>query len=133
MASLRAMDATHPPNDPERNLRTHLLALYGPSPYSPPPEDPMAANNRTARFDARLTADDKRLLDRAADLTGRTLTEFVISSAREAAQRTIERYDVMVLTDPRDQAAFVNALLNPPAPGRRLQQAVRRYRRATGQ
>ncbi len=93
----------------------------------------MAANNRTARFDARLSADDKRLLDRAADLTGRTLTEFVISSAREAAQRTIERYDVMVLTDPRDQAAFVNALLNPPAPGRRLQQAVRRYRRATGQ
>ena len=39
---------------------------------------------------------------------------------------------VMVLTDPRDQAAFVEALLNPPAPGRRLRQAFRRYRNLTG-
>lgn len=93
----------------------------------------MAANNRTERFDARLSAADKRLLDRAAELTGRSLSEFVLTSAREAAERTIERYEVMVLTDPRDQAAFVDALLNPPAPGRRLERAVRRYRRATGQ
>jgi hypothetical protein len=39
---------------------------------------------------------------------------------------------VMVLTDPRDQAAFVEALLNPPAPGRRLRQAVSRHRKLTG-
>ena len=39
---------------------------------------------------------------------------------------------VMVLTDPRDQAAFVDAMLNPPAPGRRLKQAFRRYRKRTG-
>lgn len=38
---------------------------------------------------------------------------------------------VMVLTDPRDQAAFVEALLNPPAPGRRLRQAFRRHRKLT--
>jgi len=128
------MDSSTDANDTERDLRTHLLAVYGNSPYSPGLEDPMATpRSRSERFDARLSADDKQLLDRAAELTGRTLTEFVVSSAREAAQRTIERYEVMVLTDPRDQAAFVNALLNPPAPGRRLQQAVRRYRRATGQ
>ena len=128
------MNSRTTPNDTGHDLRTHLLALYGNSPYSAAPEDPMATPRaRSERFDARLSADDKQLLDRAAELTGRTLTEFVVSSAREAAQRTIERYEVMVLTDPRDQAAFVNALLNPPAPGRRLQQAVRRYRRATGQ
>lgn len=89
-------------------------------------------NNRTERFDARLSADDKRLLDRAAELTGRSLTEFVVGSAREAARQTIERYEGMVLTDPRDQAAFVAALLNPPAPNRRLRQAMQRHRRATG-
>lgn len=88
---------------------------------------------RSERFDARLSAEDKQLLDRAAELTGRTLTEFVLGSAREAAQRTIERYEVMVLTDPRDQAAFVDALLNPPAPSRRLRQAFARHRRATGE
>ena len=89
--------------------------------------------NRTERFDARLSADDKRLFDRAAELAGRSLTEFVIGSARDEARRTIERYEVMTLTDPRDQAAFVDAMLNPPAPGRRLRQAVQRYRKATGQ
>lgn len=92
-----------------------------------------APKTRSERFDARLSAADKQLLDRAAELTGRSLSEFVLSSAREAAQRTIERYEVMTLTDPRDQAAFVEAMLNPPAPSRRLRQAIQRYRRATGQ
>lgn len=127
------MDIRNPPPDTERDLRSHLLALYGRSPYSPAPEDPMATSNRTARFDARLSAADKRLLDRAAELTGRSLSEFVLNSAREAAQRAIERYEVMALTDPRDQAAFVDALLNPPAPNRHLRRALQRHRRATGQ
>ena len=127
------MDTRNTLNKTERDLRTHLLALYGHIPYIGTPEDPMAAPNRTERFDARLSTADKRLLDRAAELTGRSLSEFVLSSAREAAQRTIERYQVMVLSDPRDQAAFVDALLKPPAPNRRLRQAMQRYRRATGQ
>ncbi len=50
------------------------------------------------------------------------------------AQKLLDSLDtssVMVLTNPRDQAAFVDALLNPPAPSRRLRQAVRRYRKRT--
>ena len=50
------------------------------------------------------------------------------------AQKLLDSLDtssVMVLTDPRDQAAFVDALLNPPAPGRRLRQAFRRHRKLT--
>ncbi|MDP2324827.1 MAG: DUF1778 domain-containing protein [Gammaproteobacteria bacterium] len=121
------------PSDSEYDLRTHLLAVYGKFPYSSVPEDPMTApSTRSERFDARLSTADKRLLDRAAELTGRSLSEFVLGSAREAARRTIERYEVMALTDPRDQAAFVGALLNPPAPNRRLRQAMQRHRRATG-
>lgn len=91
---------------------------------------PRDTENRTERFDARLSSAEKQLIERAARLSGRTLTEFVVTSAREAAERTIERYEGMVLTDPRDQAAFVDALLNPPAPGRRLQKAAGRYRQA---
>ena len=88
---------------------------------------------RTQRFDARLSPAEKRLLERAARLSGRSLTEFVVGSAREAAHRAIERYEGMVLADPEDQAAFVRALLKPPRPGRRLTAAVRRYSRASGQ
>jgi uncharacterized protein (DUF1778 family) len=91
-----------------------------------------AQRTHTERFDTHLSAADKQLFARAAELTGQSLKEFVLGSAREAARRAIERYEVMALTDPRDQAAFVDALLKPPAPNRRLRQAIQRYRRATG-
>jgi uncharacterized protein (DUF1778 family) len=84
---------------------------------------------RTQRFDARLSVQEKRLLDRAAEISGRSLTEFVIGTAKEAALRAIERYDGMVLANPDDQAAFVSTLLKPPAPNRHLRQAVQRQRR----
>lgn len=89
-----------------------------------------APTTRAERFDARLSAADKRLLDRAAEISGRSLTDFVLGSARDAALRTIERFEGMALVDPRDQAAFVDALLRSPAPNRRLRQAARRYRKA---
>jgi uncharacterized protein (DUF1778 family) len=84
---------------------------------------------RTQRFDARLSTKDKRLLDRAAEISGRSLTEFVIGTAKEAALRAIARYDGVVLANADDQAAFVRALLEPPAPNRRLRRAVQRHRR----
>jgi uncharacterized protein (DUF1778 family) len=84
---------------------------------------------RSQRFDARLSPQDKRLLDRAAEISGRSLTEFVIGTAKEAALRTIARYDGVVLANADDQATFVRALLDPPAPNRHLRRAVQRHRR----
>lgn len=85
------------------------------------------------RFEARITADDKRTLERAAELSGRKLTDFVISAAREAARDTIQRYEGMVLTDVRDREAFVAAMLAPSAPNDKLRAAAARYRKATHQ
>jgi hypothetical protein len=39
----------------------------------------------TARLEARLPNDVHALLKRAAEIEGRTLTDFVVSAAREAA------------------------------------------------
>ena len=86
---------------------------------------------RRARLEARITENQKALLQRAADLTGRSLTEFVVSSAQEAALRAVRQREVLTLT-PEDSKAFVEALLNPPAPGPRLREAARRYRALTG-
>ena len=91
----------------------------------------MALIARDERFEARIPRDEKRTLERAADLSGRSLTDFVMSSAREAALETIERYEGMVLSDPRDRAAFVNAMLKPRAPSDTLKAAAARYRAAT--
>ena len=46
---------------------------------------------KTYLFDARLNEDHKLLIQRAADLEGRTMTDFVLCSAEAAAERMIEK------------------------------------------
>ena len=79
------------------------------------------------RLEARITTDQKTLFLRAATLTGRSLTDFVVASAQEKAISTVREYDAMTLSA-HDTAAFVSALLNPPAPGSQLRKAARRYK-----
>ena len=83
--------------------------------------------SKVYRFDARLDEDQKTLIQRAADLEGRTMTDFVLHSAKVAAERTIQDRAIMVLSA-RDTEAFVNAILNPPEPGPVLRAAARAYK-----
>lgn len=85
---------------------------------------------RTERLEARLTAEQKRLLHEAAAVQGRTLTDFVVGSLVETATRVLQDRDLVVLSE-KDRQVFVRALLAPPSRGEgRLAQAVARYRRA---
>jgi uncharacterized protein (DUF1778 family) len=86
---------------------------------------------KTARLEARLTDEQKALFQHAADLTGRTLTDFVVSSAQEVATRTVRDHEVLRLSA-HDRQAFVEALLGPARPNKRLRQAARRYKSITG-
>ncbi|SNS30742.1 MULTISPECIES: DUF1778 domain-containing protein [unclassified Azospirillum] len=86
---------------------------------------------RAERLEARVTAEQKRLIEQAAALQGRSLTDFVLSSVQDAAKRTIEEHQRLELSL-RDSEAFVEALLNPPAPNDRLRETVGRYRQAMG-
>ena len=83
---------------------------------------------KTARLETRVAAEQKKLFQRAADLTGRSLTDFILNSAQEVAARTIREHDVLTVSG-RDREHFVSALLQPPAPSRRLRQAAGRYKR----
>ncbi|MGA3024369.1 MAG: DUF1778 domain-containing protein [Bryobacteraceae bacterium] len=85
---------------------------------------------KPARLEARITDDQKALFQHAADLTGRSLTDFVLSSAQEVAARTIREREVLTLSG-LDRQAFLDALLNPPPPSRRLRQAASRFKRAS--
>ena len=83
-------------------------------------------NKREDRFEARVSRDIKKLCQKAAALHGRTLTDLVVQNAVEAANRTIRDHEMMKLTQ-RDRIAFVETLLNAPAPGTRLKQAAKRH------
>jgi uncharacterized protein (DUF1778 family) len=87
----------------------------------------VSTRKRSGRIEARVTVHEKRLFERAAALEGRTLTDFLLASAREVAERTIGRHESYRLT-PEDQRVFVDALLNPPAPNRALRTVMRRHR-----
>ena len=86
---------------------------------------------RSERLEARVSAEQKSLIERAAALQGRTVTDFVLMSVQDAARRAIEEHQQLELSV-RDSEAFVDALLRPGPVGDRLRETVRRYREATG-
>jgi uncharacterized protein (DUF1778 family) len=81
--------------------------------------------NRTARIEARVNPETQTLLKRAAELQGRSLSDFVISAARDAALETIADMETVRLSRAA-QAVFVDSLLNPPEPAAALRRAVER-------
>lgn len=79
----------------------------------------------TARLEARINPELHALLKRAAELQGRTLTDFVVSAVQDAAQRAIEQATVIRLSL-ADQECFAQALLSPPEPTPALKRAFAR-------
>jgi uncharacterized protein (DUF1778 family) len=86
---------------------------------------------RDARLEARVSTAQKSLLQHAAALSGRTLSEFVVASAQEAARRVIAEHESIRLSR-EEQLAFVQALLSPSEPNARLKRAAKAYRQRTG-
>lgn len=80
-----------------------------------------------ARLEARVDPEIKALWQKAADLEGRTLTDFVIASVQAAACKVIEQHQILKLSV-EDSEAFVDALLNPPKPNDALKAAALRYK-----
>lgn len=81
------------------------------------------------RLEARVTREQKRLIERAAELEGRSITDFLVAAAQSAAKQVIQEHEVLRLTA-KDCAVFVEALMNPAPPTQKLRRAVRRYRAA---
>ncbi len=77
------------------------------------------------RLEARVTAEDKELLQEAAAAKGLTLTAFITSSAREAAIKVLREQRVIELSR-KDQRAFAEVMLNPAAPNENLRTIAKR-------
>ena len=83
------------------------------------------------RLEARITREQKRIIERAAELRGTTVTDFVVVSAQQAATETIKDFEMLSLRD-EAREVFVKALLNPPAPKATARAAARRYKERMG-
>jgi uncharacterized protein (DUF1778 family) len=79
-------------------------------------------STRTARIEARIAPDALDVVKRAAEIQGRSVSDFVVTAAQEAAHRTIaEAHLIRLSLD--DQRLFADLLLNPPEPSPALKRA----------
>jgi uncharacterized protein (DUF1778 family) len=83
---------------------------------------------KNARLEARVTEEQKQLMERAAFLRGQNLTDFMVSVLAEAATQTIKDRELLELTE-RDRVTFAEALLNPPAPSEQAQVDAQWYKK----
>ena len=81
-----------------------------------------------ARLETRISADLMEVLRRAAQLQDRTLTDFVVGAAQEAARKVIAEANVVRLSL-GDQERFAAALIDPPKPNAALKRAFARRRK----
>jgi uncharacterized protein (DUF1778 family) len=91
----------------------------------------MSDRTTTARLEARLPSEVHALLKRAAEIEGRSLTDFVVAAASAAARKTIEDAG-MIRLSLEDQQRFAEALINPPRLTPAMKRAIKRHRRLFG-
>lgn len=87
-----------------------------------PLTSPPTKRLQSARLEARISPDLHLIVKRAAEIQGRTMTDFVIHALQLAASQTIERSD-RVRMSVLDQEAFANALIAPAKPNAAIKRA----------
>lgn len=91
------------------------------------PENP-PRGARVERLGFRVDEQTKELIERAAHLEHRKVTDFCLATLADAARRTIAEHETLTLSE-RDRRAFFDALLHPPEPSERLQRAMADHKR----
>lgn len=85
----------------------------------------ISPSQTTARLEARISTDLHAMLKRAAEIQGRTMTDFVVAAVQNAAQQAIESAEIIKLSM-SDQVFFAQALLAPGKPAPALDRAFAR-------
>jgi uncharacterized protein (DUF1778 family) len=77
---------------------------------------------RDTRLGFRVDAETRKMVERAAALERRSMTDFCMTVLLKATRETIARHETLTLSE-RDRAVFFDALVNPPEPNERLRRA----------
>ena len=84
-------------------------------------------STKSARLEARITCEQKELLELASIISGQSLSQFVTTVLQKAAFDIIQEHKLLKLTK-ASQTQFINALLSPPKPNGHLKSAAKKYR-----
>lgn len=89
---------------------------------------PITEPTRTARVEARIAPDALAVVRRAAEIQGRSLSDFIVAAALKDAHQTIEEAQIIRLSVD-DQNRFAQALLNPPPLAPAMMRALQAHER----
>ena len=89
---------------------------------------PAQESTRTARIEARIAPDSLAVVRRAAELQGRSISDFLVAAALKDAYKTIEDAQIIRLSVD-DQHRFAELLLDPPPLAPAMQRALKARKR----
>ncbi len=83
-------------------------------------------NQDTVRVTARISASIQEILQKAAELSGATLNQFMVQAALKEAKKIIEDEGLITLSEIDADKVF-SLIENPPAPNENLKAAMRKH------
>ena len=81
---------------------------------------------RTLRIEARIAPDALAVVRRAAEMQGRSISDFIVAAAQDAARKTIAEVEVIRLSR-EAQEQFVAMLLDPAPPTEAFLRSLERH------
>jgi len=75
-----------------------------------------ATQNKNERINLRVKSSAKRLIARAADFEGKSVSHFILTSALKRAEETVKEHQMMTLNT-KNSRAFFDALAAPKIQG----------------
>jgi uncharacterized protein (DUF1778 family) len=89
--------------------------------------DHKIVQNKVERIETRLPTEAKQKIEYAAQLQGRTVSDFVVAAALGEAAKVIKENTILELSF-KDSMALAEAILNPPPPNAKAVAAARRHK-----
>lgn len=83
--------------------------------------------NQTSRLNFRLPNELKERIEKAAIVSGLTVTDFAINTLANSADEVLEKHQTRILSN-KDRDIFLEMLENPPKPNESLLKAVKEYK-----
>lgn len=81
---------------------------------------------KSSRLEARISPEALAIVRRAAEIQGRSVSDFVVAAAQEAAQKTVSDVEMIRLSR-EAQERFAALLLDPPRIAPALKKALKRH------
>lgn len=85
-----------------------------------------ATQNKNERINLRLKSSAKSLIERAAGFEGKTVSHFILTSALEQAEKTVQKHETMTLKA-QNSRIFFEALAAPIRFNRKLATALEEH------